>query len=63
MARALKQSLGIFFAQRFGVRLEDAVIRRRRAQLLEVRATVGECAYETRVIARAERVELGRRRS
>src|SRR5712691_13092896 len=36
------------------------MIGRRRPQLLEVRTALGDCAYEGGVIARAERVELGR---
>src|SRR5437762_14217764 len=58
--RALKQALGLLLRQRGGVRLEHRVIGRRRAQLLEVRSTLGDRADEARVIARPKAVELGR---
>src|SRR6266516_7493947 len=59
--RALKQALGLLLGQLGGVRLEHRVIGRRRAQLLEVRSTLGDRADEARVIARPKAVELGRR--
>src|SRR5439155_9050491 len=58
--RTLKQALGLLLGQQGGVRLEHRVIGRRRAQLLEVRSTLGDRADEARVIACPERVELGR---
>src|SRR5216117_602434 len=60
LPRALQQALGFLLGQQGGVRLEHRVIGRRRAQLLEVRSTLGDRADEARVIARPKAVELGR---